>query len=595
MNKFEYSLAGAGLGFIVGLMSGSLIIGIVGAIMGVIVGVAIADANEKEERRQKQKEKAIEDYNREKAEREKAEQKKSAEINDLFDQIEKDNWGYRKWERLNELNPEYRQDKICIEYIERVKNLYFKSYAYFVYMGNYEINHLSFGLKDLLAIPETQNEAQILLTHADYFNAISDRLKSIFTDCLSISDMLKKIEIQFETKYPELTPPEIVAAELALYQDVFDEAQIEMNNYNYFKVLRLVLWCDKDINSLKKLSELLIYDSLVTSKTDVHLKNSNTLKNIYQRYFTKLIPYDYRKEEGEYYYPSIDLIAAQAIVYSRGNIVDYINKSLDIFLDMIGKDGLEVSQYEALRKIFEYLKAYKQEEKVLETMFENNVARSPEQEARLAFLKQRVPIMLDVINKRASEGEVLYDYRSVKWNTQEVRSYFDVLTMNSEVLTMPMVVKEWGQNIFINNMKWDTKEVGSAIERGLINNFGDQFQVQYIKGGASTIIETITDPAIYISETKTMKNNYPWLAFIVKNEQIILNQVNIAIYVLFMPENVELKGSSCSQKNTELCNMFLVLKEEQNPKINNFLTTMSKVLDQEIKNWFEKNTGDFMY
>lgn len=598
MKKILYGAAGGGIGFVVGFAIGlvqcifscnwfsgdkSISMGAawVCLVIGVIIGVGVGIYEEAEDS---------------KFQKEDAERRKYYEINSVFDQIEGDSWGYRNWANLNKLRPEFRQDRICIDRIYRVRELYFKSYANFVYMGNYEINHLSFGLKDLLAIPEIQNEARILLTHADYFNAISDRLKSIFTNCSDISSKLEEIKKQFESQHPGLTPLEIVAKELTAYQHVFDDAQAAIRNDNYFHALRLILWCDKDIDSLKRIRDLLIYDSFITSKNEIDLKNSDTLKNIYQMYYAKMIPSDSRKDANVYYYPSIDLLAAQAIVYSRGNIVDNINKSLDTFLSVLGKDGLEASQYEALRKVFEYLKAYKQEEKVLNAMFENNVVRTPEQESRLAFLKnpnfKNTPNML---SEKAKNNEVLYDYRSVKWSVQETRSYFDALTMNSRVLTMPMVVKEWAKNISVNDMKWQIKEVGSVIEQSLVSNFGERFQMKYVESGASTEAGTETDPSIYIYETGNTKNNYPWLAFIVKGDQLTLSQVNLAIYTLFVPGKVELQGTSFSQKNTELCNMLLVLKEEQNPKINNYLTTMSKVLDQEIVKWFEGNISDSMY
>lgn len=459
---------------------------------------------------------------------------------------------------------------------------------------------LSLWFSDLVTLPNIGNKYEPLLAHKDYFRE-NIWGKSIFTDCNSVHEVIEDIKTRFRRLYPEdnLSDSEIVENVYQIYLQRWEEIERSHKSGKYFEAAKLILWSgDEDATLLEILKSLLIFDATVDNKSQYELERSENIKLLYSWYFAPLFEEKVKKDgkvvKKSYYYQTVDSIIAEAICYSRGGIVNQLNDEIVAVLEKL-ESHLDISQYEALRKGFEYLKAYDQEKIVLNKMFEFNLPRTPEQEARLAYLNKGVQNTPQIITDSGEDGEMLYDYRSMKWKDSDIRSYFDALTMNSTTITLPMVVDEWQQNLTGNNVKWDIKAVEKVIAESLSKNFGDRFTVSRVKAGAATETGSFTEPSIYIQERDREASAFPYLSFVVTGDQMMLSQINLAVYALFNPDTDEVTAANRAKKNTEFCSAMIMIKEKQNPKLNNFITTFKNVLIQELENWFNNKNESSIY
>ena len=101
---------------------------------------------------------------------------------------------------------------------------------------------------------------------------------------------------------------------------------------------------------------------------------------------------------------TVDMLIADAIHLSKVNSIDQINDSLSTFLDILCPEfEIQSDQYCILQEVFAWLKAYKQEAMVLDAMVNNGIARTKEQDNRLAFLNS---------NKTSSTSNNVINYGS---------------------------------------------------------------------------------------------------------------------------------------------------------------------------------------
>lgn len=534
------------------------------------------------------------------------EQKHKA-INIVFNKYYKPNWGKRNFSHImNDLGKteyEYALLNEEKEYIDRcfnnLVNNYLKTSAQSFVDLQCRPHEICSWLKDLTTLPNIGESFKPLLVNKEYFDKNAS-VESVFTNCDSVADCIADIRNRFEQAFDEdvKNDSDFVELEYRFFMSKWTDINKLTKSGKYKKALEKILWCDDEISMLDFLKEFMIFDSTLEGKSQHELERSDRIKILYSWYFAPIY-YDDVKKDGKterhyYYYPTVDILFVEATALSRGGIVDDLNKKIDKYLEVCGLD-LAPSQYEALRKGFEYLKAYEQEKLIINTMFTYKIARTPEQEARLAYLNKGVQNTPQIITDSGEDGEMLYDYRSMKWKDSDIRSYFDALTMNSQTITLPMVVDEWQQNLTGNNVKWDIKAVEKVIAESLNKNFGDRFVVSCVKSGAATETGTFTEPSIYIQERDREASAFPYLSFVVTGDQMMLSQINLAVYALFNPDTDEVTAANRAKKNAEFCSAMIMIKEKQNPKLNNFITTFKNVLIQELENWFNNKSETSIY
>ena len=255
------------------------------------------------------------------------------------------------------------------------------------------------------------------------------------------------------------------------------------------------------------------------------------------------------------------------------------------------------SQFNILQKAFEYFQAPEQEKIVLEAMFRYNVPRTSEQEQRLAFLNRGEGFTIKIPDEVVKKGDktLIFDYRTSKWGIKEIENYVDNFTFNSRSMDIPVVVESQEHNLSVSLVKWDEEDVMQFLQRCLLENFGERYDVQIIEAGA--VLESGTDmlPAILISEKNNFMKGYPYLGFVVMGEQLTMRQLNLSIYVLLLPNRIEHQETSLQKANTEILNNIIMVKEKQNPRINNYISTVNNILTSELQAWLNGQSSTDIY
>lgn len=294
---------------------------------------------------------------------------------------------------------------------------------------------------------------------------------------------------------------------------------------------------------------------------------------------------------------TVDMLIADAIHLSKVNSIDQINESLSSFLDILCPElEIKSEQYCILQEVFAWLKAYKQETMILEAMVNNGIARTKEQDNRLAFLNSNRTssgsnnaksydggYMNNSLNvEQDNSGVLYYDYRFMSMNDAETSSLFNSLSMENKTLNNAIVVDEWTNSIEMQGIVWDNDSIKDSIHEALKQNFGDRFVVSIRECGVSSEGWMDTTPSIVIMEDSGQA--MPWLSFIISGEQIILNYMNISVYAIYRP-NVDVLSENIYERNQLIEKKILMFRKKQNPKIINFIQIVKNLVVKELENW----------
>lgn len=367
----------------------------------------------------------------------------------------------------------------------------------------------------------------------------------------------------------------------------------------YEEAINLITLVDYDDNELDTIKKWLIFTACNEQEKDF-ASYYQTLSYINHIVFGDTIRIDDKKMD----ITNVDAIIAESIRLSSVNSIDKINETLQDFLE-IGCRYFRIDreQYIILQNAFAYLNAYKQEEMVLDAMVENHIERTPEQEERLNFFKTQsrgsmsvnnnvtIPVSSFVQNDTSLE-QVVYDYGALGWNENDTDNYFNSLSMTNQTTSMAFVVNEWSKNINAYGVKWNIKDVCSKISSVLQNNFDDRFDVKVTESGAySGWVEY--DNTILVFDR--MKSGYPWLAFNIIGEQMMKNQITLSLYVMYMPVMDRSLSESKIERNRIMCTKVKMLKQKQNPKINNYIANVMDLIIKELEKCLNSQSEDSIY
>lgn len=304
---------------------------------------------------------------------------------------------------------------------------------------------------------------------------------------------------------------------------------------------------------------------------------------------------------------NVDMIIAEAIRLSRTNSIGNINKDLERFFEITAPIyHVENSQYDILQKVFAYLNAYEQEIIVLEAMVKNKISRSQEQEERLEFLKSSGNKKLSGSNAFRSaqtleqhsfldtihngENRLIYEYRTISWNENEIRDFFTSLSAQNQTTQLPFVVNEWNKRVTSQNVKWDTNEFIKRIGKVLQENFDNRYSIGAAKSGATGGMTELDDTIVLLD-----REIYMYIGFNIVGEQIMKNQIAFSIYAMYMPEfDIDLNDNYI-ERNKEICDKVVMLKQSQNPKINNYMQTITELIISELENWMNVQNENSLY
>lgn len=493
---------------------------------------------------------------------------------------------------LNSLTDEEKQTDIVKQLLTSYKE---ENYAYAL-KNSKDFQKIYQAIDTVDALEIFDDEIQVLNRHREYFLDEYIRRLSLFAYCENFEEELKRLKKDYSETFGGMEIPE---STIGRYTDNWN-AHIEfIKSDQMYEALKKVLWTDFDQAYLDSLKCLLIFDSLIYEKDSAAMHTSETLRFLFDSLFGYI-----HKDKELIKRLTVDQLISLAITYQRGNIMDNINVELEKTLETLEpltdntyNFSVNPVQFNVLQQLFEYLKAPAQEKIVLEAMFKYNIPRTPQQEQRLKFLNKggNSSFNVPVSASTSEEGIFRFDYRTNTWNIKEIEDYIDNFSMNSQIISIPMVVDSHEHNLQVSTITWDETQVEDFLRKCLMENFGEQFVVNLVDTNA--VLESGTDmlPGILITEKIDVKQKYPYLGFLVLGEQLTLKQLSLSIYVIILPKNIKTSDSSLQIKNAEILNHIVMLKEKQNPRINNYVTTVNNVLTSELQSWLNGQAPSDIY
>ena len=299
---------------------------------------------------------------------------------------------------------------------------------------------------------------------------------------------------------------------------------------------------------------------------------------------------------------TVDMIIAEAMRCSRSGSFNDFDNDLEEFLKYTCPfRHVDKSQYDILLKVFAHIGAYKEEEMVLQAMVDNMIERSPEQEARLAFLRENDVPVGNVEEFRVAEndiesGQFVYEYRTLNWTAKEVQDYFTSHSAQGKFdSNMSYVVAEWSKTINSSAI-WDIDAVIARIDQELQENYGDRLLVTKVKSGAnSEWIEYLE--SIYIVERDAYKKEYRWLQFNISGENITKKQTHIMVQALYWPgvDSSVIHLDDVYGQNAAAAKKTIALKGKQNPRWNVYIESVVNIAVEEIEKWINSAADANIY
>lgn len=513
----------------------------------------------------------------------------SEAIDDILCEIVKEDVIYRDYSKLSKLSEVYRNTEEFKANILQVKEITYKQCvdAYLNY--NKSVRYIMLMLRPLGDIEEIADEINYSLNHFDYFSQKGADVKSVLTEYDSIEEGIEDIDDNL--KFDKELYGKLYTEHDAVYR-LFKEEK-------YQEAFNNIVCADFDETIFDYAKKMLIFTAIKTSSSVAATTSYDISRKLVDDLFRAMRIVYTPEKEFKYSYiriPVADMIIADAFKYNQSGMIEQVDDELKQFLKnfIIDKDEMDAEQFEVLRKVFAYLKAYEQEKTVLEFMVINNIPRSEEQEKRLIYLKNaragsgmgsvgESPIE---IYAEDEEGRIIYDYRSITWSEAQIKSYLNAYSNENKTLQMKMVIDEWNKNLEMNNVQWNLNDIKTSLEKCLIKNFGDKFVLECVEAGAASEDWIDYTESIFIRENS---GRYPWIQFLISAEQLTLAQISFSIYTLYNPIQDIQNGDDCFKTNSLIGNKLASLKAKQNPKINNYISIVKNVIIAELENYLNEN------
>lgn len=509
-------------------------------------------------------------------------------------ETDKNKWEWNFPRALSVLSESERQNKGFKIALEFLVNLMLECAA-----REYCHYELVFSLlNNIKEIPECKHEVENILKYEDILCDRYTRIASVFTGMDNYAEAYERLEKKYLDKFQGYSLPKMI---MDKYFHRAEQINETYKNKEYRKNLELQMFCNTEIQEFYELKELIIF---VAMNPVADAKRESAIKYLDSLYDYFVAPIKETEKSSEHM-PTVDKIIAKTIIFSRANLIDNVMEDLQKALEVIAnKDerfnhykGMLIitsNQFEVLRKVFEYYKAPKQEIAVLEAMYKYNIPRTIEQEQRLAFLKKG-SINAPKMYENSTQSEVFqYDYRVLQWSESDITNYIENFTMNSKKCIVPMAVSNFEKSVMVQSFQWENKAIIPVLENSLQENFGDKYCIQNIE--CATVTDGTEDsiPAVFISEANSSAKGYPWLGFLVIGDQVTLKQMNLSIYALYLPNKIA-ETQNIVQANEKIISDVTVIKMKQNPRINNYISTVTNILVEVLEEWINNQMSYNIY
>lgn len=521
--------------------------------------------------------------------------KKRAEIEAVFNQIKKDRYGRNDYSISNSLSLEHRQTRYYQRIINAIKLVEFKNAVQYFCERVWDIRTVIWEIESLAGIPEFRNEIDYLLSNKSYFTPID----TSETNDGAIESVLPSVDtIDALNKLKTETRPDLKKSLLEDYNVILSSKNSD-NLEELTNAIRLILRCDyseEDFDELKRW--LLCFGIFIESAGAKEASVYKKLQRANQQVFSPTVKVDNDYKLAK----TVDMLIAEAVRCSDSKSFEEFDKDLEEFLKYTCPfRRVNKSQYDILLQIFAHIGAYEQEKMVLQAMVDNMIERTPEQEARLVFLRNN-SLSIEKMQKfeetkqSTQEGSIVYEYRTLNWSENDIRDYFIAQSTNGTFNTdMPYVVAEWSKTIN-SSVTWEIEDIAKQIERELVDNYGDRLRVVTIKTGINSEWIEYSD-TICIVEKDINNKEYRWIAFNVIGENITKKQIHIMIQALYWPsiDHSIMSLEDIYSKNAAVAKKVIALKSKHNPRWNIYIESVVNIVVSVIEKWINNGVGESIY
>lgn len=165
--------------------------------------------------------------------------------------------------------------------------------------------------------------------------------------------------------------------------------------------------------------------------------------------------------------------------------------------------------------------------------------------------------------------------------------HFTSISLKRKCQKFPMVIDEWQKDVSLQGIRWNDEHISQLIRDGLIRNFGDMYRVSIVQAGAAIEGWVDTLPTIHVQTKDSFVRNSE-LSFLISGEQITNSSIHLIIMVLLSPAD----ANGQLLESDSLYKKVVAIKENHNPRIDTFISTMKNILITELENWINQFNND---
>ena len=454
--------------------------------------------------------------------------------------------GQRDFSFLDQMTQEYRSGNVFHDNLKKVETEYYSFLAQAFKDGEITASSMILALKDLLYFKEIRDEVQLIIASESVLQDEMTASSSIFTDCEDVESLIKAIR---DFNIIDCNPT--IGA--------FSDGVEALDNGDYKSAVKHWLYGSYSKEDFVKIKLALLHFAQDENQ-DI---GAVELYGVYTKLCRRLFGISKVKvvdgEEKVILYPSVDMVIAEELRHIHSGSADQYDETLQDWLSNCGT-RVDRNQLDVLQNVFFHFGAFGQEQIVLEYMVKNNMPRTPDQEQRLRLLK--------------GNGVIGAGSSSVAFDTLDVQKF-------------PMVIDEWQKDVSLQGIRWNDEHISQLIRDGLIRNFGDMYRVSIVQAGAAIEGWVDTLPTIHVQTKDSFVRNSE-LSFLISGEQITNSSIHLIIMVLLSPAD----ANGQLLESDSLYKKVVAIKENHNPRIDTFISTMKNILITELENWINQFNND---
>ena len=488
--------------------------------------------------------------------------------------------GQRDFSFLDQMAQEYRSGNVFRDNLKKVETEYYSFLAQAFKDGEITASSMILVLKDLLYFKEIRDEVQLIIASESVLQDEMTASSSIFTNCEDVESLIKAIR---DFNIIDCNPT--IGA--------FSDGVEALDNGDYKSAVKHWLYGSYSKEDFGKIKLALLHFEQDENQ-DI---GAVELYGVYTKLCRRLFGISKVKvvdgEEKVILYPSVDMVIAEELRHIHSGSADQYDETLQDWLSNCGT-RVDRNQLDVLQNVFFHFGAFGQEQIVLEYMVKNNMPRTPDQEQRLRLLKGNGAIgagsssvAFDTLDVQPREGEYLYDHRFFTWKSNEIQQYFTSISLKRKCQKFPMVIDEWQKDVSLQGIRWNDEHISQLIRDGLIRNFGDMYRVSIVQAGAAIEGWVDTLPTIHVQTKDSFVRNSE-LSFLISGEQITNSSIHLIIMVLLSPAD----ANGQLLESDSLYKKVVAIKENHNPRIDTFISTMKNILITELENWINQFNND---